>query len=161
MHNIPPQYRDLREVFSKTQATCLPPHWPWYCAIDLLSGSISTRGKVYLHSVAETVAMERYIAEALKQGFIRPASPPASVSFFFVSKKGGGLRPCIDYTGLNVITVKYKYSLSSSVLEQLHCAQYFTKLDLQSVDHPRTDRPSHPPDERRSPLPGSSALPDW
>ncbi|KAJ8405364.1 hypothetical protein AAFF_G00318370 [Aldrovandia affinis] len=29
-----------------------------------------------------------------------------SFRFFFVGKKDGGLRPCIDYRGLNNITVK-------------------------------------------------------
>ena len=38
--------------------------------------------------------------------FIRPATSPAGAGFFFVSKKDGGLRPYIDYSGLNSITIK-------------------------------------------------------
>jgi hypothetical protein len=41
--------------------------------------------------------METYVSESLLQGYIRPSTSPASSSFFFVMKKDGDLRPCIDY----------------------------------------------------------------
>ncbi|KAI2647808.1 Transposon Tf2-9 polyprotein [Labeo rohita] len=50
---------------------------------------------------AESEAMQKYIQEELAKGFITPSTPPASAGFFFVKKKDGGLRPCIDYRGLN------------------------------------------------------------
>jgi hypothetical protein len=52
-----------------------------------------------------------------------------------VKKKDGGLRPCIDYRGLNKITVKYSYPLLliASMTESLHWARFFTKLDLRSA----------------------------
>ncbi|KAK3544142.1 hypothetical protein QTP86_002969 [Hemibagrus guttatus] len=53
--------------------------------------------------------MEEYIEEALAVGHIRPSSSLAAAGFFFVGKKDGGLRPCIDYRGLNAITVRYPY----------------------------------------------------
>lgn len=34
---------------------------------------------------------------------------PAFVVFFFVEKKDGGLRPCIDYQGLNAMRIKYPH----------------------------------------------------
>lgn len=40
--------------------------------------------------------MEEYIQEALKQGYILLSTSPASAGFFFVEKKDGGLRPCIE-----------------------------------------------------------------
>lgn len=74
--------------------------------------------------------METYIAETLKLDFIHPPSSLASSSFFFVAKKDGGLCRCIDYWGLNAVTVKYKYPLPIAPSEQLHGATVFTKLDL-------------------------------
>lgn len=56
--------------------------------------------------------MEEYIKDALQQGFIHPSTSPAASSFFFVVKKDGGLRPCIDYHALNAQTVKFIYSQS-------------------------------------------------
>ncbi|KAK3506816.1 hypothetical protein QTP70_029068, partial [Hemibagrus guttatus] len=54
---------------------------------------------------------------------------------FFVGKKDGSLRPCIDYRGLNAITVRYPYPLPlvPAALEQLRGARVFTKLDLRSA----------------------------
>lgn len=132
---IPNQYMDLDAVFSKTRATHLPPHRPWDCAINLLPGTSPPRSRVYPLSPTETQAMEEYVQEALQQGFIRPSTSPAASGFFFVEKKDGGLRPCIDYRGLNAITVKYRYPLPlvPSAIEQLRGACYYTKLDLRSA----------------------------
>ncbi|KAK3524883.1 hypothetical protein QTP86_011081 [Hemibagrus guttatus] len=73
--------------------------------------------------------------EALDQGYIRPSTSPAASSFFFVAKKDGGLRPCIDYRALNYITVKFRYPLPlvPADLEHLRGATLFTKLDLRST----------------------------
>ncbi|KAL0161252.1 hypothetical protein M9458_044977, partial [Cirrhinus mrigala] len=75
------------------------------------------------------------IAETLKQGFIQPSTSPATSSFFFVGKKDGGLRPCIDYRQLNSQNIQQLYPLPlvPAALEELRGARIFTKLDLQSA----------------------------
>ncbi|KAK3523236.1 hypothetical protein QTP86_024517 [Hemibagrus guttatus] len=98
-------------------ASKLPPHQPWDCSIDLLPGEPVPRGRIYPLSIPEEKAMEEYIKEALAQGYIHPSTSPAASSFFFVAKKDGGLRPCIDYRAL----------------EHLCGATIFTKLDLRSA----------------------------
>jgi len=57
--------------------------------------------------------------------------------FFFVEKKDKTLMPCIDYRGLNDITVKHRYPLSliSSDFQLLEGATIFTKLDLRNAYH--------------------------
>lgn len=47
----------------------------------------------------------------------------------------GSLRPCIDYRGLNDITIKnrYPFPLMSSAFEVLQGAKVFTKLDLRNA----------------------------
>ncbi|KAL0173249.1 hypothetical protein M9458_033560, partial [Cirrhinus mrigala] len=132
---IPSCYNDLSDVFSKVKATQLPPHRPWDCAIDLLPNAMPPKSKVYPLSRTETQAMEDYITEALDSGFIRPSTSPAAAGFFFVEKKDGGLRPCIDYRGLNNVTVKFRYPLPlvPPALEQLREATIYTKLDLRSA----------------------------
>ncbi|KAK6303564.1 hypothetical protein J4Q44_G00260180 [Coregonus suidteri] len=133
--HIPPEYDDLAIVFSKAKATQLPPHRQGDCAIDLQVGAALPRSHVYPLSQEEKRAMETYIAESLRQGYIRPSTSPASSSLFFVKKKDGGLRPCIDYRSLNQITVKYSYPLPliATMTESLHGARFFTKLDLRSA----------------------------
>ncbi|KAF7657497.1 hypothetical protein LDENG_00026390 [Lucifuga dentata] len=134
---FPPEYADLRDVFSKAKVSTLQPHRPYDCAIDLLPGTTPPRGRLYSLSGPETLAMEKYIQEALAAGTIRPSSSPSGAGFFFVEKKDKSLRPCIDYRGLNNITVKnwYPLPLLSSAFESLQGATIFTKLDLRNAYH--------------------------
>lgn len=108
---IPPEYHDLREVFSKTRTLSLPPHRPYDRAIDLLPGAPLPAARLYHLSRPEREAMETYISEYLSAGLIRPSSSPLGAGFLFVAKKDKSLRPCIDFRGLNSITVKNKYPL--------------------------------------------------
>lgn len=75
--------------------------------------------------------MEEYVKEALNQQFIRPSTSPAASSFFFLAKKNGGLRPCINYRHLNSQTLKFRYPLPlvPAALEQMQGALIFSKLD--------------------------------
>ncbi|XP_043101546.1 uncharacterized protein LOC122349531 [Puntigrus tetrazona] len=132
---FPSCYQDQFELFSKTKVMQLPPHRPRDCAIDLLPNAMPPRSKVYPLSRTENQATEEYITEALQSGFIHPSTSPATAGLFFVEKKDGGLRPCIDYRGINNVTVKFRYPLSlvPFVLKQLREATIYTKLDLRSA----------------------------
>ncbi|KAK3523783.1 hypothetical protein QTP70_010051 [Hemibagrus guttatus] len=132
---IPVCYSRFWDVFCPRKASKLPPHRPWDCAVDLVPGEPVPRGRIYSLSLPEEKAMEEYIAEALSQGYICPSTSPAASSFFFVAKKDGGLRPCIDYRALNKITVKFRYPLPlvPAALERLRGATVFSKLDLRSA----------------------------
>ncbi|KAK3533208.1 hypothetical protein QTP70_013610 [Hemibagrus guttatus] len=132
---LPQVYADFEKVFSEERASRLPEHQEWDCAIDLLPNTSLPKGRIYPLSLPESEAMEDYIEGALAAGHIRPSTSPAAAGFFFVEKKDGGLRPCIDYRGLNAITVRYPYPLPlvPTALEQLRGARVFTKLDLRSA----------------------------
>lgn len=62
---------------------------------------------------------------------------PRRCRVFFVEKKDKSLRPCIDYRGLNSITIKNRYPLLllSAAFEGLQQAKVFTKLDLRNAYH--------------------------
>ena len=134
---VPDVYHDLSAVFSKESASVLPPHRPYDCAIDLLPGAPLPKSRLYNLSQPEKESMKKYISDSLASGLIRPSSSPVAAGFFFVGKKDGSLRPCIDYRQLNDITVKNKYPLPliSSTFEPLAKARVFTKLDLRNAYH--------------------------
>ena len=137
LSSVPPVYRDLGEVFSKQRAQTLPPHRPYDCAIDLHHGAPLPSSRLYKLSRPEREAMEKYINDSLSAGFIRPSSSPVGAGFFFVAKKDHTLRPCIDFRGLNDITIKNKYPLPliDPSFEPLHKATVFSKLDLRNAYH--------------------------
>ncbi|KAI5625501.1 hypothetical protein C0J50_15047 [Silurus asotus] len=118
-----------------TGAIRLPPHRPWDCCIDLLPGAKLPKGRVYPLSAPEHRAMEEYVQQALRQGFIAPSTSPAASSFFFMGKKDGGLCPCIDYRQLNsqIAPLSYPLRLVLAALEDLREARVFTKLDVRSA----------------------------
>ncbi|XP_073669521.1 uncharacterized protein [Paramisgurnus dabryanus] len=133
--HVPLEYLDLAIAFSKTKATQLPPHRPSDCAIELLPNTVPPRGRIFPLSEPEQQAIKKYIEEELEKGFIRHSTSPAAAGFFFVGKKDVGLRPCIDYRGLNDITVKFHYPLPlvPAALEQLRSAKIYSKLDLRNA----------------------------
>jgi hypothetical protein len=83
-------------------------------------------------SQEELAATMKYLDEQLAKGFIRPSSSPAAALVLLVRKPGGGLRVCIDYRGLNEITVKNRYPipLIRETLDKLAKAKYFSKFDI-------------------------------
>lgn len=132
---LPCEYHDLRAVFSKERATKPPPHHSYDCAIELLPNAIPPKNHIYPLSPPEKKAMVEYIEEALAAGYICPSTSPDAAGFFFVKKKDKDLRPCINYRGLNSITVPYPYPLPlvPVALEQLQGAKFYTKVDLCSA----------------------------
>ena len=137
LSSVPEVYHDLGEAFSKERARILPPHRPYDCAIELRPDSRLPVSRLYNLAPPEKAAMETYIAECLAEGLIRPSRSPVAAGFFFVKKKDGTLRPCIDYRELNAITIRntYPLPLMSSNFEPLLGATVFTKLDLRNAYH--------------------------
>ncbi len=51
---------------------------------------------------------------------------------YFVKKKDGSLRMCVDYYGLNQLTIKNRYPLPliTRFLDQVSCTKVYNKIDL-------------------------------
>ncbi|KAI3374916.1 hypothetical protein L3Q82_021052 [Scortum barcoo] len=65
---VPMDYRNLKQVFIKEQASSLPPHRPYAGAIDLLYGSTLPSSKLYNPSKPEKEVVETYIVDSLATG---------------------------------------------------------------------------------------------
>ena len=86
---VPPKYLDLKEVFSKTKVTSLPPHRPYDCGTDLLPSITPPLGHLYPLSAPKRKAMKKYLDEALSAGLILSFSSPAGASFLCWQKRCG------------------------------------------------------------------------
>lgn len=81
------------------------------------------------------------VADHLRQleanGVIRPSKSPFSSPVVCVRKKDGRLRLCVDYRLLNARTKKDNFCLPrvEEILDSMHGARYFTRLDLKSGYH--------------------------
>ena len=87
-------------------------------------------------SAPELAEMKKYVTAYLANGFIRPSTSPVAAPVMFVHKNGK-LRLVVDYRGLNAITVKDRGTLPliPDMLDRLHLAKIFTKIDLRNAYH--------------------------
>ncbi|KAH5222643.1 hypothetical protein HBI18_040700 [Parastagonospora nodorum] len=130
---LPEYHWDEVDLFSKTISDLLPPSRPGTDHRILLQpGAIAPNGPLYGMSRDELLVLRDYLRENLDKGFIRASSSSAASPVLFVKKPGGGLRFCVDYRGLNAVTIKDRYPipLIQETLSRLSKAKIFTKLDV-------------------------------
>ena len=91
----------------------LPPQDRLQHPIDLLPGHKIPPRKLYRQSETELRETKRQINEYLNAGHIRPSSSSFGAPVLLVTKKDGSMRMCIDYRGLNDITIKKHVSTAT------------------------------------------------
>ncbi|GBG73345.1 hypothetical protein CBR_g13066 [Chara braunii] len=109
-------------------------------AIEIIPGSSIPKGRIHGKSLGELDELLRQLKELIEKGWIRPSVSPYGSPVLFVPKKGGTLRMCIDYRGLNAITVKNREPLPR-IDDRVQGCRYFNKVDLKSGYHQIAIRP--------------------
>ena len=137
LSNVPSEYHEVANVFSKTKAETHSPHHPYDLKINLEEGAQPPVGPIYFLSVSEQEALKEFIEENLNTGFIQPTSSLHSTPVLFVKKKDGSLRLCVDFRGLNCISKKDRYPLPliSDLLDSPRKAWVYSKIDLLHAYH--------------------------
>ena len=109
---IPSEYSDYADFFSFDRVIELPENTGINKnAIELVEGQQPPYGLIYSLSPAELETLKTYIEIHTKTGFILPSKSPAGAPIFFDKKPDGSLCLCVDYRGLNNLTVKNWYPL--------------------------------------------------
>ena len=103
----------------------------------ILTNDHSHDWPIYSLGPMELEILKVYIEINLTNRFIRPSKSPAGAPILFDQKSNGFLRLCVDYRGLNNLTIKNRYPLLliRESLDRLGRAKQFTKLNLISAYH--------------------------
>uniref|UniRef100_A0A0G4FQ27 Reverse transcriptase domain-containing protein n=1 Tax=Chromera velia CCMP2878 TaxID=1169474 RepID=A0A0G4FQ27_9ALVE len=137
---VPPSVRPVLEKhfdrFSD-ELPGLPPHRKIECEIKLEVGHSPPVRAPYRLSYSQLDELRRQLDSYLEKGHIRPSTSPYAVPVLFVQKADGTQRMCIDFTGLNKITVRNKFPIPhpEELLSRLHGTKFFSSLDLRQYFH--------------------------
>ena len=133
---IPPGIQDLLEAFGDVfeEPRSLPPHRELDHKILLKPGSLPVNVRPYRYPILQKDIIEKTIKEMLQAGVVRDSHSPYSSPIVLVKKKDGTWRLCVDYRQLNKQTVMDKFPIPviQELLDELHGAEYFSKIDLRS-----------------------------
>ena len=137
LDGIPKEYTDFQDVFSKQFADELPPLDSKYqCSIELKENAVLPKPrKPFSLSLPEKKALEQFVAENLKTGFIRKSSSPIAMGTFCVKKANGDYRTVVDFRPMNEIAVDNRSPIPciDDIMTYLNGAKLFSKIDLRGA----------------------------
>jgi hypothetical protein len=127
--------QEYQVIFSDQMG--LPPQRSCDHHIPLIEGAKPPNIRPYRLPHNQKDEVESLIRSMLQDGIIRPCNNSYSSLAILVRKKDGSWRLCIDYRELNAQTIKDKFPIPiiEDLLDELHGAKVFSKLDLRSGYH--------------------------
>jgi hypothetical protein len=123
---------DFDDVFGEPHG--LPPSRNRDHSITLMPGKPPVAVRPYRYPTLHKDELERQCAAMLDQGIIRRSSSAFSSPVLLIKKADGSWWFCVDFCALNAITIKDAFPIPvvGQLLDELHGARFFTKLDLRS-----------------------------
>ena len=125
----------------------LPPPRSHDHQIQLQEAAKPTCVRPYQYPYYQKEEIEKLVREMLKARIIQPSQSPHSSPVLLVRKADGSWLMCIDYRALNKDTIKDKFPIPNidELLDELNCAELFSKIDLRSGYHQIRMKPNGVP----------------
>ncbi|XP_039039693.1 uncharacterized protein LOC120177719 [Hibiscus syriacus] len=129
---IQPLLEKYKTIFEEPKG--LPPERNHDHGIPLKPDSILVNLRPYRFPHNQKAEVERQIATMLSFSIIQPSRSLFVSPCLLIKKKDGSWRFCVDYRQLNNMTIKDKFPIPvvEDLLDELHGAVYFSKIDLRS-----------------------------
>nr|KYP72131.1 Transposon Ty3-I Gag-Pol polyprotein [Cajanus cajan] len=142
LSSLPPKVsqllKEFDDIFPSEGPKGLPPFRGIEHKIDFVPGASLPNRPAYRTNPQETKEIENQVQELLDKGWVQKSLSPCVVPVLLVPKKDGKWRMCCDCRAINNITIKYRHPiprLDDMMLDELHGATIFSKIDLKSGYH--------------------------
>ena len=133
LNRVPESLREFIPIMAWEAASVLPKHGPYDHAIELKEETTSPWGPIYALTEMELEELRKWLKKMTEMGVVRPSRSSCSSPMLFVPKgHSRGLCLCIDYRGINKITVLNRYPLPNmdELKDRVRVSRYCTKIDL-------------------------------
>ena len=102
--------------------------------IEIEKGKVAPWRPLYPLTEQELKGLREWLDWMVSEGKIQRSKSAAGVPILLVRKANGEFRLCVDYRGLNKVTLKNRYPipLMFELKERLNRAKIFTRLDLKN-----------------------------
>lgn len=105
--------------------------------IPFIPGAKPVNSRPYRYPYHHKTELEKLVRDLLQAGVIRASQSPFASPAILVCKSDGSWHLCVDDRTVNQLTIKDKFPIPiiEELLDELHGARFFSKIDLRSGYH--------------------------